>query len=213
MKKIKAFFKNEKLWYPFHVLSHPADGYYEIRHREMGSVPVAIILVFIYSLCFSFNRIYASFVVNDIDERTVNALTEMLAVFMLYFLFCVGNWSITAVMGGEGRFKDIMVVVGYALLPMILTTIPAIFISQGIAANEEAFYTIIISLGTAYGLFIGLIGIMTIHNFTLGKTIITLFLTFVSMFVIIFILVMITDLVSQVYNFFYSIYLELLYRT
>ncbi|MBR6898188.1 MAG: YIP1 family protein [Lachnospiraceae bacterium] len=213
MNKIKAFFRNEKLWYPFHVFSHPADGYYEIRHREKGSVIIAFLLVFIYSLCFSLNRIYASFVVNDIDERTVNALTELVAVIMLYLLFCVGNWSITAVMGGEGRFKDILIVVGYALLPMILTTIPAIFISQAVAANEEAFYGIIIGLGTAYSLFIGLIGIMTIHNFSLGKTIITLFLTFIAMFIIIFIAIMLTDLISQVYGFFYSLYLEMIYRT
>lgn len=213
MNKIKAFFKSEKLWYPFHVFSHPMDGYYEIRHREMGSVPLAFFLVFCYSLCFSMNRIVSSFVVNDVDPRTVNSLTELLAVMMLYVLFCVGNWSVTCLMGGEGRFKDILIVVGYAMLPMILTYIPAMIISQGIAANEEAFYAIIMGIGTAYALLIGLMGIMTIHNFTLGKTIITIFLTFVAMFIIIFVLVMLTDLVSQVYNFFYSIYLELLYRS
>jgi hypothetical protein len=212
MNKVKAFFKNEKLWYPFHVLSHPADGYYEIRHRDKGSVPVAFVLVVLYSLCFSMNRIVSSFVVNDVDRRTVNSLTELLAVLMLYLLFCVGNWSITCLMGGEGRFKDILIVVGYALLPMILTYIPAMIISQGIAANEEAFYSIIIGLGTAYALFIGLIGIMTIHNFTLARTLVSIFLTFIAMLIIIFVLVMLTDLVSQVGSFFYSIYLELLYR-
>ena len=213
MNKIKAFFKNEKLWYPFHTLSHPMDGFYEIRHREMGCVPLAIFLVFCYSFCFSMNRILASFIVNDVDVRTVNSFTEMIAVFMLFFLFCVGNWSVTCLMGGEGRFKDIVIVVGYSMLPLILTYIPAIIISQGIAANEEAFYTIIIGLGTAYAVIMGLMGIMTIHNFTLGKTIITIFLTFVAMFIIIFVLVMLTDLVSQVYGFFHSIYLELLYRS
>ncbi len=212
MSKIKAFFKNEKVRYPFHVLNHPMDGFYEIRHREMGSVPMAFFLVFCYSLCFSMNRIMASFVVNDIDERTVNSLTELIGVMLLYLLFCVGNWSITCLMGGEGRFKDILIVVGYCMLPLILSYIPATIISQVIAANEEAFYTIIIGIGTAYALLMAFMGIMTIHNFTLGKTIITVFLTFVAMLVIIFVVVMISDLVNQVYGFFYSIYLELLYR-
>lgn len=213
MKKIKAFFKNEKLWYPFHVLSHPMDGYYEIRHRERGSVPLAFLLVVCYSLCFSMNRIVSSFVVNDVDPRTVNSLTELVAVLMLYLLFCIGNWSITCLMGGEGRFKDILIAVGYAMLPMILTYIPAMIISQGIASNEEAFYAIIIGIGTAYAVLMGLMGIMIIHNFTLGKTLITVFLTFIAMLIIIFIAVLLTDLVSQVYSFFYSIYLELLYRS
>ena len=212
MNRIKAFFKNEKVRYPFHVLSHPMDGYYEIRHRNMGSVLMAFFLVFCVSLLFSMNRIHASFVVNDVDARTVNSLTELAAVMMLYLLFCVGNWSITCLMGGEGRFKDILIAVGYATLPLIIAYIPAILVSQVLAANEEAFYTIIIGIGVAYALIMGLMGIMTVHNFTLGKTFIAIFLTFVAMLVIIFVVVMISDLVNQVYNFFYSIYLELLYR-
>lgn len=212
MNKIIAFFKNEKLRYPFHVLSHPADGYYEIRHRERGSVPLAFVFVILYSFCFSMNRIVASFVVNDVNKRNVNSFTELIAVLMLYLLFCVGNWSVTCLMGGEGRFKDILIAVGYATLPLTLTLIPAMIISQGIAANEEAFYTIITGLGTAYALIMGLVGIMTVHNFTLGKTLIAIFLTLIAMLIIIFVLVMLTDLVDQVYNFFHSIYLELLYR-
>lgn len=212
MKKLKAFFKSERFKYPLHTFSHPADGYYEIRHREMGSVPMAIIFVIIYSLCFSTNRIVASFVVNDVNIRDVNALTELIAVLALFFLFCVGNWSVTCLMGGEGRFKDIIIAVGYAMLPLIFTTIPATILSQGIAANEEAFYGILLGLGVAYALLMGFIGLMTVHNFTLGKTIIAVFLTFVAMFVIIFVLIMLTDLIDQVYEFFHSIYLELLYR-
>lgn len=213
MKKIKAFFRNEKLWYPFHVLSHPADGYYEIRHRDRGSVWIAFLIVICFSFCFSMNRIGASFVVNDVEPRTVNSLTELLAVLMLYLLFCIGNWSITCLMGGEGRFKDILIAVGYGLLPMILAYIPAIIISHGLAANEEAFYGIIIGIGTAYSVILVLVGIMTVHNFSLTKTLGTLLLTFVAIFIIIFIAVMLTDLVTQVFNFFYSIYLELLYRS
>lgn len=212
MKKLKAFFKSEKFKYPWHVFSHPADGYYEIRHRGMGSVPLAFIFVILYSICFSMNRITASFVVNNVNRRDVNALTELLAVLALYLLFCIGNWSVTCLMGGEGRFKDILIAVGYAMLPMIVTYIPAMIISQGIAANEEAFYDIIIGLGTAYALMMGLIGIMTVHNFSLGKTLIAVFLTFIAMFIIIFVIMMLTDLVDQVYLFFHSIYLEILYR-
>lgn len=212
MKKLRAFFKSDRFKYPLHVFSHPADGYYEIRHRDMGSVPMAIIFVIIYSFCFSMNRIHASFVVNDVNERSVNAFTELLAVLALFLLFCVGNWSVTCLMGGEGRFKDIVICVGYAILPLIVTTVPAMIISHGIAANEEAFYSIIMGLGTAYALFMGLIGIMTIHNFTLLKTLLSVFLTFVAMFIIIFVFIMLTDLVDQVYEFFHSIYLELLYR-
>ncbi len=135
-----------------------------------------------------------------------------MGVFLLYFLFCIGNWSVTCLMGGEGRMKDILIAVGYALLPLILTYIPAIILSHFLAANEETFYTLILGIGTAYAALLVLSGIMTIHNFTLAKTLLTLLLTFVAMLIIIFVATMLTDLISQVYSFFYSIYMELLFR-
>lgn len=209
---MKELFSKEKWKYAFYTVSHPADGYYEIRHRERGSVPIAILLVVLFSLAFSINRMSASFIVNDIDPRNVNAMTELMSVLVLYLLICVGNWSITCLMEGEGRLKDIAIAIGYAMIPIIVCfTIGTIF-SHFVAQNEGAFYWMIIAIGIAYGLMMMLIGIMQVHNYTLGKTLITIFLTFVAMFIIIFVVLLLTDLVNQVYNFFYSIYQELIFR-
>ena len=155
----------------------------------------------------------ASFVVNDIDPRDVDSFHDMEGVFLLFFLFCVGNWSITCLMEGEGRFKDIVIVLGYSLLPMVLTYVPATIVSQFIAANEEAFYSLILFIGTAWSVILALIGIMTIHNYTSLKTLVTLILTVAAMLIIVFIAMMLQDLVMQVYSFLRSIYMELLFRT
>lgn len=209
---MKELFSKEKWKYAFYTVSHPADGYYEIRHRERGSVPIAILLIVLFSLSFSINRMSASFIVNDTDPRSVNALTELMSVLVLYLLICVGNWSITCLMEGEGRLKDIAIAVGYAMIPIIVCfTIGTIF-SHFVAQNEGAFYWMIIGVGIAYGLMMMLIGIMQVHNYTLGKTLITIFLTFVAMFIIIFVVLLLSDLINQVYNFFYSIYQELIFR-
>jgi len=209
---MKELFSKDKWKFAFYTVSHPADGFYEIRHRERGSVPIAIFLVILFSLSFSINRMSASFIVNDIDPRNVNALTELIAVLILYLLVCVGNWSITCLMEGEGRLKDIAIAIGYAMIPIIVCfTIGTIF-SQFVAQNEGAFYWMIIGVGIAYGLMMMLIGIMQVHNYTLGKTLITIFLTFVAMFIIIFIVLLLSDLINQVYQFFYSIYQELIFR-
>ena len=94
---MKELFSKEKWKYAFYTVSHPMDAYHEIRHRERGSVPVAIVLVVLFSLSFSINRISASFIVNDLNPLSVNALTELIAVLLMYLLFCVGNWSINCV--------------------------------------------------------------------------------------------------------------------
>lgn len=209
---MKGLFSKEKWKYAFYTVSHPMDAYYEIRHRDRGSVPVAVVLVMLFSFSFSINRMAASFVVNNVYPLSVNALTELFAVLLLYLLFCVGNWSITCLMEGEGRLKDIAIAVGYALIPIIVCYNIATIVSQFVAADEEAFYWVILIAGIAYGLLMMLMGIMQVHNYTLGKTLVTIFLTFIAMFIIIFIVLLFVDLITQVYNFFYSIYQELIYR-
>lgn len=209
---MSKYFSKDKFKYALYTVSHPMDAYYEIRHRERGSVPIAFLLVILFALTFSINRMSASFIVNDVDPRDVNALTELMAVLLLFMLFCVGNWSITCLMEGEGRMKDIVTAVGYAMTPMIVTFNIATIISQAVTVDEAAFYSIIMGVGIAYSIIMALMGIMTIHNFTLGKTLLTVLLTFVAMFIIIFVALLFADLISQVYNFFYSIYQELIFR-
>jgi hypothetical protein len=206
------YFTRDKLYYFRRTLTHPADSFYEIRHRDFGSIPLALITVFVFSLCFTLNRIFAGFIVNMIDPRTVNGLVDLQSVVLLFLLFSIGNWSVTCLMGGEGRLKDIMVVTGYSLIPLILTHIPAILISNVLAANEEVFYTIILGSGIIWTAVLILMGIMTVHNYTLLKTFLTLIITFVSMLIIIFLALLLFDLLNQVTIFFRSIYTELILR-
>ena len=210
---MKELFSKEKWKYVFYTVSHPADGYYWIRHRERGSVAIAFLLVILFSFSFSINRTAASFIVNDIDPLDVNALTELIAVLLLYILFAVANWSITCLMEGEGRLKDILIALGYAMVPMIVCFNIGTIVSQFVAQNEEAFYYMIVAVGIALGLFMMLIGIMQVHNYTLGKTLITLFLTFVAMLIIIFVVLLLVNMLSMVWVFFRSIYTEIIFRS
>lgn len=209
---MKKWFSKEKWSYFGYTLTHPMDGFYWIRHKDYGSVPIAILMIILFSVSFSLNRLYASFVVNETDPRSVNSLTELAGVLVLFLLVCVGNWSITCLMDGEGRFKDIIIAVGYGITPATVGYVLATLLSRVIADNEQAFYGLVIAIGIAYAVILVLMGIMQVHNYTLGKTLITLFLTFVAVLIIIFLALLLFNLVSQVITFFKSIYLELIFR-
>ena len=206
------YFSKEKWSYMFYTITHPMDGYYWIRHRDYGSVPLAILMVILFSFSFTANRLMASFVVNDLDPRGVDLLFELLGVLSFYLLLCVSNWSITCLMNGEGRLKDIAIAVGYGTVPMTLVMVLSTIISQVIADDEQAFYGILIGVGIAYGVIMMLVGIMQVHNYTLGKTLLTLLLTFVAALIIVFLLLLLSNLLGLVYNFFHSIYTELIFR-
>ncbi|BCJ94541.1 hypothetical protein acsn021_21100 [Anaerocolumna cellulosilytica] len=204
--------KKEKLLYPFYIISHPFDGFYEVRHREKGSVLVALFLVFLFGLSFSLNRRYAGFIVNVINPRTVNSYAEIISIFLAVLLFAAANWSVTCLTEGEGRFKDIITVIGYSLLPMVLTFIPATILSWFTAYGEEIIYYLLLLVSVVFFSILLLIGIMTIHNFGFGKTLFTLVLTFISLLLILFVLLLLISLINQVYLFFESIYTELILR-
>lgn len=205
-------FSSEKIKYVFYTVSHPVDGYYWIRHIDKGSVPIAIVLVILFAFSFSFNRLFSSFVVNEIDPRTVDSLIELGGVLLLFVLLCVSNWSVTCLMQGEGRLKDIAIAIGYSTVPFIVAMNLATIVSLYIADGEEAFYYLILVVGIAYGLIMMLLGIMQVHNYSLAKTLLTLILTLVAAFIIIFIGLLLVDLMNKIYSFFYSIYIELVFR-
>ena len=75
---------------------------------------------------------------------------------------------------------------------------------------------IVIILGLVLCALIGVImlviGIMQVHNYTFGKTLITLFLTVVAMLIIIFLGLLVINFITQVYSFFRGIYMELIFR-
>ena len=209
---MKQLLSKDKWKFMLYTVSHPADGFYEIRHREKGSVLIALILVIVFSVTWSINRISAGFVVNDVDPRDVNSISELITVLLFFILICVSNWSITCLMDGKGRLKDIIIAIGYSTIPATVCILIGTAFSWFVSNDEAAFYTMICGIGIAYTLFMMLIGIMTVHNFTLGKTIITIFLTIVAMLIIIFIMLLLVDLINQVYSFLRSIYQELMFR-
>jgi len=209
---MRKHFTREKVGYLFGVLSRPIDSFYEIRYRDKGSVPLAVICVFVLSALFTINRVFAGFVVNDVNPRTIDGVTEMGAFFILLGLFCVGNWAVTCLMEGEGRMRDIVTVAGYAMLPIALTLGPATILSNVISLEESAFYSILIGVSITWTAVLLLVGVMTVHNYTILKTLITLLLTFITILILIFIGLLIMDLLNQVYGFLFSIYTELIFR-
>ncbi|MBQ9122767.1 MAG: YIP1 family protein [Lachnospiraceae bacterium] len=206
------YFSKDKWKYMLYTVTHPMDGYYWIRHADRGSVPLAVLMVMIFGAMFTANRLLSSFVVNDIDPRSVDSLYEMIGVLVFFLLMCVSNWSVTCLMGGEGRMKDITIAVGYGTIPISVCLFLGTIVSQVVADEEQAFYGILIGVGIAYGLIMILVGIMQVHNYTLGKTLITIFLTFVAMLIIIFVVLLLSNMISLVWGFFRSVYTEIIFR-
>ncbi len=208
---MKKAFSKEKWRYMFYTLRHPMEGFYWIRHQERGSVPLAILMVFIFSVCFTGNRLLAAFTVNELDPKNIDSIFELLGVFSFYILICASNWGVTCLMNGEGRLKDIAIAIGYGTVPISIILFVATIVSYAVADNEQAIYKLFVVVGIIYGLIIMIIGIMQVHNYTFGKTFATLILTFIAMLIIIFLVLLLSNLIGAVINFIRSVYTEIIF--
>ena len=87
-------------------------------------------------------------------------------------------------MEGKGKYKEILMVTGYALFPLIIIGYPSVFLSNFLTLEEMAFYGLLMYI--AYGLTAWMLfmGILNIHQYGLAKTIGSLILTVVSISVI-----------------------------
>lgn len=202
----------EDIKFLFYTITHPINGFYEIRHHGKGNIKLSLLIVFLCGVAYCINRRYASFIVNSTDPMNVNSVLNILAMFALFFLFCLGNWSVTCLMNGEGRMEDIITVTGYSLLPIPLLFVPATLFSQFVAADEQTFYYLLMNIAVIWGALLVICSNMVIHNYTLTKELKTLILTLAAMVIILFIILLFYTMFQKIAEFIKSIYTEMIFR-
>ncbi len=207
---IKDLFK--KLKFSTYVIFHPFKGFWELKKEKKGNYASAGILIALLVFVFIARRQLTGFIFNTNDINNLNIIFEITGVLLPFFLWCIANWCITTLMDGEGNFKEIVLTSAYAITPLILINIPLIIMSNIITINEGALYYFFDTVAILWTVALLVFGLMTIHEFTLGKTILTALIAIVGMVVIIFIGLLFFALVQQIVNFVGIIYRELALR-
>lgn len=198
--------------FAFHILTHPFDGFWDLKRESKGKVYLACIFFAFLIITNILNQQVTGFLFNSQSGKPIDLLFSVQSVASLVILFCVGNWSVTTLLDGEGRFKDIFMTLGYAFLPYIIINIPIVFISNILTYAEYPMLALAsyISVGWSFGLLF--FGIMVIHDYSLPKMFITTILTIVAMMVLIVIYLLFFNLISQIANFILLAYKEIEFR-
>lgn len=201
----------ETLLYACHIIFHPFDGFWDMKHEKRGSMAASLSIVLFTIIGFIYKSSGTAYIFNPYSTG-ISYFAEALGVIMPYVLWCVANWCFTTLFEGEGSMKDIFMTVGYAMLPIPLTMIPATAISNVLLFEEGAIINLIIAIGFVWAGFLIFFGMGVIHDFPLGKNVIMCICTIVGMAIIIFLGVLFSGLVAKIVSFAYNIYIELSYR-
>jgi len=100
----------------------------------------------------------------------------------------------------------------YSLLPATLIQILVILASHILTLQEGAVLGVFEWLATAYTVFLIFTGTLTIHQYTLKRAVATSFFSIVGMAVILFIGFIFVNLGCEVFDYFRSIYREIIFR-
>lgn len=212
IKSLLKTFIHDMFIFPLRILTHPIKGFEELKYEKKGKVYVAIIYVILMILSMILAQTSSGFFINPFPDQQVNLIkTSALVVFPI-ILVAVANWSVTSLMDGKGKVKEVLMVICYGIIPYIWFSIPLTIISNFLILEEIIFFNAFVTLSliiSGYKLFMGL---LVIHEFGLIKTILTVLFTIVAIGIIIFIGILIITLFQQVFGFIRAVYKEFLLR-
>lgn len=210
MMSIKEIFKS--LRYSLYVIFHPFKGFWELKREKKRNIFSALILLMLLIITYVVKSQLTGYLYNNNNLNEINVFMEISSVFLIFSLWCVSNWCITTLVDGEGGIVDIFIASAYALTPYILIQIPLVVLSNVIVLEEGAFYILFDAVSVAWSAGLLLCGIMTIHQFSMLKTIGTILIALVGMVIIIFLFVLLFALAQQIINFLLLFFKELAAR-
>ncbi|MBO4383193.1 MAG: YIP1 family protein [Clostridia bacterium] len=203
----------KQLKYAFTLMFHPFDGFWDLKHEKRGSLTAALIIVGLLCVQQIFKTQFTGFIYNpEYDGVSLNVLKEIAIVLGTFLLWCVANWSLTTLMNGEGSFKDIVMASAYAMAPFFIIGFPLIFLSNIMSEDYESFYYLLLYISIGWSALLMVSSVLVIHQYTLGKTILTTVFIVVAMAVIIFLLLLFFNLISQMVGFITGLYWEISLR-
>jgi len=203
---------SELIKFPFYLTIHPFQGFWDVKYEKKGKVQIALSILLILTVIVILKRQFTGFIVNFSNPAELNSVDELLFIVLPFFLFCIANWAITTLMDGEGKFSEIIIVTAYALLPMVIIYGATTIISNFITFEEAPLFFFLETAALLWFFGLLFVGIMTAHQYSAMKTIITFMLTVIVMGVIIFLGLLFFSLIQQMFTFVETIYKEIIYR-
>ncbi len=207
MKKLSEDFK-----YLLHVITHPFDGFYEVRFRGKGNLYLGAIILVLFGLLSIIKYQYTGFIMNNNPQFAMNSVTTFIFGIFPYLLFCISNWSVTAIFEGSGKFGDIFTVVTYALFPKLVLDAIIVILSNVVTIEESAILTAISGFGIVYFAFLVFAGLCVAHEYTAATNVVMILATFVAAIIIIFLAILYITLIQKVTSFVFTFGTELMKR-
>jgi len=194
------------------VLVHPLDFFYDLQNPERLKWSHGLLLILLAYIVRMVSLLLVGYHFETREPYQISYVHEFIWIFIPWITWCIANWSVSSILDGEGKFKEILVGSAYCLVPYILFSIPITLLTNVLALNEQSFYYSLINFVFIWSGWLLLMKLKILHDFELGKLILITLITLLSMAIIWFIGILLYGLINQFINFFLDIIKELRFR-
>lgn len=201
----------QELIYAFHLIFHPFDAFWDLKHEKRGSVRAGTTILGVVILAFYYQNIGQGYIMNPQGEYS-GLMTVILSVVIPLALWIISNWCLTTLFDGEGSLKDIYIASTYALLPLALVIIPVTIVSNFVLVTEVDILSLINTISFIWTGFLLFFGIMVTHDYGMGKNFGTTLGTIAGMVIIMFVAILFSTLLGKLVSFVTNIVTEIQFR-
>ncbi len=211
-KNVIKINSSNELTRAFGMIIHPFEHSNKIKYDGKGSVGIATIFFVLLFLSKCIADLGIGFAFDSVDYLEYNAIITLAGTVGIALLFTVANWAVCVLAQGKANYREIYIVTGYSLLPLILNNFLQLIFSNILVPEEAAIMTVISAVAWIMAGIILSIGISIQQEYSFFKFIGTTALSVVAIGLIIFILFMLGILFQELFEFIESIYREIFYR-
>lgn len=201
----------QEILYGFHLMFHPFDGYWDLKHEQRGSVRASLIIVAVTIVAFYYQSIGTGYYYNP-QGSYMTIIAQAMSILIPLLLFVIANWCFTTLFDGEGSLKDIFIAASYALYPVPAFVVISTVLTNVLVGDEGQITSLLVTLAFIWMGFLLVLGMQVTHDYSMGKNILTVIMTIVGMVFIMFISLLFISLVSKMIALVTTIISEISYR-
>jgi tetratricopeptide (TPR) repeat protein len=198
--------------YPFYLMLHPFKGWEELKHDNKGSVLYANIIVLLSFVMSIFEYQYTGFIFNGNRLDQMNIFVLFGSTVGVFVLWCIANWSMSALMDGKGTFREVWIYTAYSLMTSVLWSIPIILLSNVLTRDEGFFLSLVVYAVQGITYLNLLLAVKAMHQYTLRKTIGSILLTAIGIVLIVIIGLLFVSLFTQMWSLITTVTREIMMR-
>lgn len=195
-----------------HAVTHPFEGFDDMRWKKAGSLKIAFAVVFLLFLALVADGRLYGFQFRSVQEETFSVMPYLMKSAVLFGAWVVGNWSVCTILSGEGTMRNICIFSAYALVPYIGQLFINTALSHILIRDEAVFMSIIEIIGTLWTVLLIFTAVRAAHGYSVLRTVSAILLTLGAALIMLILLILLMSLIQQIYVFISTIITEITYR-